>query len=363
MSELTGSLEPTSSGRRRWYRYSLRTFLIVITLFSLAFGFFYNSVQNERRAAKAIAGAHGDIVYDWQTLPPGSDQSVQPTAPGPQWLRKCLGPHWFDRIVEVRLNGYINKSDKNRFAVVGPHLVRLPALRSLSLWGGDLDANDYRLLGELTQLKSLRLRQETEIRPEHAAAITRLTSLLELDLSEVKISPEALRELSKLPHLEALKIECFYHDPNSPGGIQRGYQLRDDAAEELASFPKLKSLMLFATVITDDGMADLSRLSRLEMLVVSSPNITSASFDHVVKLKHLKHLGTWQWKIDDADIEKLSQLPNLTGLGLVTSLTDKSVPHVTALGQIKRLTLRGEGITDASVPHLLRLRSFFNNQV
>jgi hypothetical protein len=93
----------------------------------------------------------------------------------------------------------------------------------------------------------------------------------------------------------------------------------------------------------------------LETLVVSSPNITSASFDHVVKLKHLTHLGAWQWKIDDADFEKLSQLPNLTSLGLVTKLTGTSVPYVTQLKQIERLTLYGEEITDASVPHLVGL--------
>jgi hypothetical protein len=343
-----------SSSRRRWFRFSLRTFLIAVTLFSLAFGYFFNGVQNERRAAKAVAEAHGDIVYDWQIRAPGSDPKIQPKPPGPAWLRERVGAHWFDRIVEVGLNGYINKSGKNRFAVVGPHLVKLPPLRSLSLWGGELSADDYRLLGELKQLESLRLRQESEIRPQHAAAIARLTSLRELDLSEVRIAPEALRELSKLPQLEALKISCFFHDPNA-SGIQRKYQLRDDGAEALASFPKLKSLMLFATLITDEGMAALSRLSRLETLVVSSPHITSKSFDHVTRLKHLEHLGTWQWKIDDADIEKLSQLPNLTSLGLVTKLSDTSVSQVTALSQIERLTICGEEITDASVPHLVRL--------
>ena len=354
MSEPPGKLEPASSGRWRWFRFSLRTFLIAITLVSLALGLFFNRVQNERRAAKAIAEAHGEIVYDWQIRLPGSDPNVQPVPPGPQWLRKILGPHWFDRIVEVRLNGYINRSERNRFAVVAPTLANLPSLRSLSIWGGELSADEYRLLSKQTQLQSLRLRQQSEILPQHMAAIGHLASLRELDLPDVKTSPEALRELSKLPELEALDISCFYYDPNA-GGMQTRYKLRDEAAEVIASFPKLRSLKLFQTEISDDGMAELCRISGLETLVVSSPTITSASFDHVAKLKSLTHLGTWIWKIDDSHIAKLSQLPNLTSLGLVTDLTDQSVPHVTTLGQIERLTLRGEGITDASVPHLLRL--------
>ncbi len=355
MSETCAKLEPASSWRRRWFRFSLRTFLIAVTLISLAFGFFFSSVQNERRAASAIAEAHGDIVYDWQIRPPGADHKTPPPKPpGPQWLRKRLGPHWLDRIVEVRLNEYINKSDKNRFAVVAPHLAKLSSLRSLTLSGETFDVNDYRSLSQLTQLESLLVRQRNELLPQHAAAIARLTGLHDLSLSDIKISPAALRELAKSPHLEKLQITCFWHDPNA-GGVHTKYRFRDDAAEALAAFPILKSLELFQTRITDAGMEKLCRLSKLERLTVGSPHITSASFDHVVKLKHLTALGTWAWKIEDDDFRKLSQMPQLTTLDLLTHLSDKSVPHVTALGQIEHLRLRGEGITDASVSHLLRL--------
>jgi Leucine-rich repeat (LRR) protein len=133
------------------------------------------------------------------------------------------------------------------------------------------------------------------------------------------------------------------------------YQLRDDAAEAIASFSKLRSLMLFPTQISDRGIVELCRLSSLETLVVSSPNITSASFGQVAKLKHLTHLGIWQWKIDDADFEKLAQLPNLTSLNLDTTLTDTSVLYMAPLNQLERLRLCGEGITNASVPNLMRL--------
>jgi hypothetical protein len=347
------------SRRRRWFRFSLRTFLIAVTLFSLALGFFFSSVQNERRAASAVAEANGRIVYDWQILPPGATpKTPPPKPPGPQWLRKYLGPHWFDRIVDVHLNGYNNRNNRNRFAAIAPHLARLPSLRSMTLWGGEFDAQDYRSLSELSQLESLLVRAQNELLPQHAAAIARLPQLRKLHLSEIKTSPAALRELSKSPRLEELTVSCFWLDPNA-GGTQIKHQLRDDAAQALAAFPKLKSLALFQTRITDQGMAELCRLSTLDRLVVGSPHVTSASFDHVVKLKRLTRLGTWAWKINDADIQKLAQLPQLTSLDLLTRthLTDSSVPHVVALPNIKRLRLRGEGITEASVPHLLQLKN------
>lgn len=354
VSKLPDIVKPTSLRRRRWFRFSLRTLLIAFTLISLGLGLVFNRVQNERRAAEVIGDARGEIVYNWQIRPPDSDPNIQPAPPGPQWLRKRLGPHWFDRIVEVRLNGYINRSSKNRFTVVGPHLAKLQALRSLSLWGGELDHDDYQLLGQLTQIEKLRLRHEAELRQQDAAALAHATGIRELYLSDAKISTQALKELAKLPNLEVLDISCFYIEP-STGAIQKKYQLRDEAAEVLGTIPKLRSLMLFATQISDKGMEAIGRLSQLETLVVSSPQITSASFDYVVKLKRLEHLGTWQWKIDDAHFENLSQLPNLRSLGLVTQLTDESVPYLAKLDKIEHLTLRGEDVTDACLHHLNRL--------
>lgn len=355
MSKSPAQVEPKTPRKLPRFRFSLRTLLIVNTLLSIGFGLFFSRVQNERWAAKAIAEANGIIVYDWQVRPAGSDSKFKPTPPGPKWLRKHLGAHWLDRIVEVSLNGYGNRSKKNRFSEVGPHLTKLRALRSLTLWGGKLDHAGYQLLGRLTQLEKLHLRLKSEIGQQSAVAIARVTSLRELSLDKARISPEALQELAKLPNLESLDIDCGYLDLSTGVTITR-HQLHDEAAKAIATFPKLRKLMLFATQITDEGMAALCQLSQLKTLVVSSPNITSASFDQVNKLRHMEHLGTWGWQIEDADFEKLSQLPNLNSLGLTsTNLTDESVACLTKLDQIERLTLDGEKITDASLYHFYRL--------
>lgn len=319
-----------------------------MTLLSLSFGWIYRRVESERRAAEAIAAARGTVVYDWQVRPPDSKSKLQLEPSGPQWLRERLGTHWFDSIVEVQLNDHV-RSSENRFSVVGPHLAKLRSLRSLRLDGGELTADDFRLLGQLWKIEELHLRPKAEIRPENAAAIARMTTLRVLRLDRTQISAPALQELTKLSHLEELTVDSSSFDP-STGERLRELQLDDEAAQAIASFPRLRQLMLFATQITDDGMATLIGLSRLEVLVISSPCITSASFDHVVELQRLEHLGTWAWKIDDTDLGKLSQLPNLTSLDLQTELTDASVPHLLKLDQLKWLTLRGDGITDGCVP-------------
>lgn len=339
---------------RNWLRFSLRSLLIVMTLVSLGLGLVVSRVQNERSAAAAITAAQGQIIYDWQVPPPNSGPNFRPEPPGPPWLRATLGPHWFARIVEVRLRGYGNPGGGNRLAVIGPHLEKLPALRSLTLWGPAIELDDYHLLGRLTQLTKLSLFLGAELRQPDAAALAANSGLRELHLLNAKISPPALLELAKLSNLERLDIECLAYDPNTGAQLEQ-YRLTDEAAAALATFPRLRSLSLFDTQITDAGMADLCRLSRLELLAVSSPQITSASFQQLAKLERLEHLGVWQWKIDPGHLPQLLQLPKLTGLTLNTPLDDESLPLLAEHDRLEGLTLSGAGITDAGLHHLGRL--------
>jgi hypothetical protein len=342
------------SALKRRARFSLRALFFVFTLISLWFGYFFNRVQNERRVAEVIAAASGTIVYDSQVRPSDSDRTVERSPPGPEWLRRYLGPHWFGQIVKVRLNEF--SSESNDFAVVGPHLANLPALRSLSLSGGDLNLEDCELLGRLAQIEELSLWPESVIGTQHAAALARARDLKSFDLHYAKISAGALREFAAMTNLNEISISCDSYDRQT-GMPLKEYYLNDDAAKALASFPALRSVMLFHTQITDEGVQALCNLSQLETLVVSSPRITSNTFEYIARLKHLKHLGTWAWRINDADCAKLSRMPNLVSLDLQTNLTNSSVPHLLRFERLERLTLRGGQITDDSVQYLCIMRN------
>jgi len=336
-------------------RFSLRTLFVATTLVSLWFGYFFSRVQNEHRAANAIAAASGEIVYDWQIRPLGIDPNTKVERPGPDWLRRYLGPHWFDEIVEVRLYEFSNPSERNKFTVVGPHLAKLPALRLLSLSGGNLDLQDCVLIGQLTQIEELVLRPETVIKPQHTAAIAGARNLKEFNLSYAKTSAAAISELAAMPSLNAIDINCDSFDSQTGMPLKK-YYLGDNEACAIAMLPNLRSVELFQTQITDNGVKALCELSQLETLVVSSPHVTSAVFEQVAKLQHLECLGTWAWKVNDADLQKLSQMPNLVNLDLLTSLTNESVPHLLQFDGLESLRLRGDDITEDSVRHLCELR-------
>lgn len=83
MSDSSSSNRLLSALKRR-VRFRIRTLLVSIALVSLWFGYFFNRMHNERRAAEAISAASGTMVYDWQIRPSGSDPKVELKRPGPE---------------------------------------------------------------------------------------------------------------------------------------------------------------------------------------------------------------------------------------------------------------------------------------
>lgn len=342
--------------RKRWARFSLRSFLVAVTLIAVGLGWFFSSVENERRAAEAIRAAGGTIVYDWQIRPPDAAPDFEPQPPGPEWLRNRLGSHWFDSIVEVNLNRYRNPRVKAQFSALVRQLAKLRSLREISIGGQGLEYDEYCALAGMKQVEILRLRLDQEIREADVRALAGASGLREIHISYARISAAALRQFAESPRLESLTIDCDSFDRQT-GRRLAEWQLRDDAAAAIGDISQLRTLQLFATEITDAGVAELCRLSQLETLVVGSARITSASFARIAKLSHLQRLGTWAWRIDDADLPKLAELSELRNLDLLTELSNASVPLVTTLPlpQMRSLRLRGNCISDASLPHFHRL--------
>src|SRR5688572_1612308 len=91
--------------RRRFWRFSLKTLLILLTLFCLWLGTLANSANRQRRAVQAIQRSGGEFNYDYQRIPSPSGQRYSNRAepPGPKWLRRILGDHYFITPVALRI--------------------------------------------------------------------------------------------------------------------------------------------------------------------------------------------------------------------------------------------------------------------
>jgi hypothetical protein len=340
---------------RGWPRFSLRTLLVAMTVVSVALAWYVQWVRIEQRAAEAVLAAGGKVFYDWQMRPADVDANFRPDPPGPNCLRTWFGPHWFDSIAKVELSDRRPRNANNKFRLIAPRLMQLPALRELWLWQVELDRADYELLGRMPHLQLLSIGQVAEMTPVDAARLAAARNLRELHLRCTKVSPPALSELARSPRLEKLQISCSSYDRQTGKLIHR-FDLYDESAAVIGGFPRLREVLLFGTKITDRGMAELCKLSHLEVLEVGSSRITSASFEPVSRLKKLRHFGARFWQFQDHDIKKLQDAPQLTSLDLATPLlTNASVAEVCKLKQLKRLTLYGYEITDESLAHLREL--------
>jgi hypothetical protein len=128
--------------RRRWFQFSLRSLLILITVLAVWLGLQVNRVNRQRRAVEAITELGGQFSYDYQRkpglsggvfirgtmgpVPHSYSDRVEP--PGPAWLRRLMGEHYF--VTPVRLSiGDQRVIDEGRLR----YLRDLPRIEELSL--------------------------------------------------------------------------------------------------------------------------------------------------------------------------------------------------------------------------------------
>lgn len=86
--------------RRRWFQYSLRSFLVVVTALAVWLGVVVNRAREQREAVKAIEALGGSVMYDWHFFETPEQKSVMEhaTVQLRTWLRRidcrraCLGP-------------------------------------------------------------------------------------------------------------------------------------------------------------------------------------------------------------------------------------------------------------------------------
>ena len=250
---------------RRWFRFRLRSLLLVLTAIGIVSGVWINSARRQQLAVESVQSVGGRVQYDYQTDELFNfDGRVE--SPVSSRLAAMLGEDYFLDVVFFDLSGTAATDDDLR-RVAGAR-----GLRYLDL-------------------------TNTGVSDEGVAHLTNLKVLEKLLLRNTQVSDAVIE---RLPHVKQLWLD------------QTG--ITDDGLRRLVErFPGLESLGISNTDVTDDGLALLDKLDELKWLVVDSTQLSVEGGAHLRTLPALSFL----W-LDSPGPEQaiIPELPRLTMLGL-----------------------------------------------
>jgi len=308
--------EPTTK-RRRWFRYSMRTMLVVVTLLCVLLALVIGPAQRQRRTVAKIHALNplSNVLYDYGPKPRG-----------PEWLRRWIGDDYFQHVVAVSLV-FDGRED-----VTLDDLANLPGLERLSIEGMPMPNHSLGTLGRLRKLKRL-LIDSDEITDRGLEQLSSVAALERLTVKSHQITGAGLRPLAVLQNLRMLVLRS---DRISAGGLESVAQLAnldilniysdtltDECLEALKGMKGLTVLRItgsngFVSAppgVTDEGLKYIAQLSNLQRLTISSPGITDRGLAHLAALRKLDSLNVRHRrpKYTEEGVARLhAQLPALT---------------------------------------------------
>jgi internalin A len=334
----------------RWYQYSLRTLLIVVTVIAIFMSWFavkLKQAHEQRDTVAEIAKLDMEVQYDWQIdRPPEPPQPGQlfgmPKRPWPDWLRHTLGDDFFDNVVAVGFRQdaevnknliYLKKFPCLRLVVFFPENItdeglknlRGATIQSLDLSGSKITDSGLVYIGQLHQLQWLYI-NDTAITDAGIEHLKNLTQLRTVFLNDDKITDAGLRHLKGLHRLERLFLD--------------NAQITDAGLENLENLSNLQILYLNQSAVGDAGLAHLQGLSKLYSLQLNQTAVTDAGLKYLKNLTELKDLELQNTKITDQGLVYLKNLSKLEILSLrETQITDAGLDLLKGLTNLKALNL------------------------
>ena len=130
--------------------------------------------------------------------------------------------------------------------------------------------------------------------------------------------------------------------------------------DAVAQLPKLQSVSLWGTNVSDSDIARLLPLKNLLSIDLSYTDVTGDVLTTLSQMPELVMINLEGCDVDDEDLERLSDLDRLITLRLAkTRVTDKGLRHIRGLDKLTHLDLSSCEISDdglRSMGHLPAIR-------
>ena len=251
--------------RWRWFRFSLRTLMLLVALAGIPMGWVgwkINRARNQGAVVAELQKMNAKFLYDYQVVRKNGDLAyghLQP--PGPKWLFDLLGKEYFIEVSQVTIIGQQATDETIALIAKLPGVLRV----NLSTRRGITDSGLIHFAGmhnlEVVNLDSDRI---TGTGMVHLEGLRRLKSLG----ASGWITDASLEYISRLERLEVLNIADVA-------------QITDIGLAHIAKLHNLKSLRLGSNGpysashrdgmrITDAGLVNLYGLKNLEVLILNA---------------------------------------------------------------------------------------------
>ena len=203
--------------------------------------------------------------------------------------------------------------------------------------------------GEITQVSLAgSSHNRLEITPEVMRTLSKLEHLQSLSLFGTTVNDDDLRELNALEDLQT--IDLSYTD------------ITGASLETLASHQKLACVTLRSCDVQDDHLESLKKIPQVHMLFLGRTKITDNGLKHLRHLSQLVGLELSDCKISDNGLALLGELPVIQTLWLSKTIrygyddrsdfTDKSVEYLSTLKTLLDLQIADSQMTESGLAEL-----------
>ncbi len=271
----------------RWRACAALLGLCILLAFGVCLALRIRYCHTRELLGEALNNCGGVVWYRYRWddgSEPGNHVSPR-EPPGPRWLRKILGEHFFagDPVVIVYPEVFrlwevdqLRVRDKEFDDVHLERLAWLPRLRCLRFADTAIRNDQLRYLGALKSLTTLDL-GATEVADAGLASIAHLKELQTLDLTETHVTDVGLQHLRSLENLRTLLLA-------KTAVTGRGFRC-------LSKLQSLEWLDLSCTQVADDsGLAWIGRLRGLTCLDLSGSRVTGEGLAHLRRCPRLEEL-------------------------------------------------------------------------
>ena len=194
MADMTNQ-SPHQSGRRRWLRFSMRFFLLVITVFGIWIAVLSNRARSQKKAVSRVEELGGQLAFDYQ-FDENQKWRTDPKLPAPVWLIDLVGEDYARSVEIVNFDVGSDPTNEDLAAVE-----RFSKLRQLSLTDRKKISDEgLQHVAGMHNLEVLAL-QGTSVKGEGLRHLHQCQSITGLTLDRTPLTDEGLKHIAALPNL------------------------------------------------------------------------------------------------------------------------------------------------------------------